>query len=58
MTSPGLNLVDSDYAWVTGELCAIAAESADGRIISLLEGGYNLHALARSIEAHLKAMLG
>jgi len=54
----GLNLVDSDYAWVTGELCAIAAESAGGRIISLLEGGYELHALARSVEAHLKAMLG
>jgi acetoin utilization deacetylase AcuC-like enzyme len=54
----GLNLVDSDYAWVTGELCAIAAQSAGGRIISLLEGGYDLHALARSVEAHLKAMLG
>lgn len=54
----GLGLVDSDYAWVTGELCAVAAASARGRIISFLEGGYNLHALARSVEAHLKAMLG
>jgi acetoin utilization deacetylase AcuC-like enzyme len=54
----GLELVDSDYAWVTAELCTIAAASAQGRIVSLLEGGYDLHALARSVEAHLKAMLG
>lgn len=54
----GLAFVDSDYAWVTGELSAIAAASAGGRMISLLEGGYDLHALARSVEAHLKAMLG
>lgn len=53
----GLAFVDSDYAWVTGELCGIARSSAQGRIVSLLEGGYDLHALARSVEAHLKAML-
>jgi acetoin utilization deacetylase AcuC-like enzyme len=54
----GLSLVDSDYAWVTGELAAIARDSAGGRLVSTLEGGYDLHALARSVEAHLKAMLG
>jgi acetoin utilization deacetylase AcuC-like enzyme len=54
----GLNLVDSDYAWVTRRLCEQAERSAQGRIVSSLEGGYELHALARSVEAHLKAFLG
>jgi len=54
----GLNLVDADYAWVTRRLCAQAQRSAGGRIVSSLEGGYELHALARSVEAHLKAFLG
>jgi len=53
-----LNLVDSDYAWVTRRLCEQADSSAGGRIVSSLEGGYDLHALARSVEAHLKAFLG
>lgn len=54
----GLNLVDSDYAWVTRRLCEQADRSAGGRIVSSLEGGYELHALARSVEAHLKAFFG
>ena len=54
----GLNLVDTDYAWVTRRLCEQAESSADGRIVSSLEGGYELHSLARSVEAHLKAFLG
>lgn len=54
----GLNLVDSDYAWITRRLCEQAEVSAQGRIVSALEGGYELHALARSVEAHLKAFLG
>lgn len=54
----GLNLVDSDYAWITRRLCEQAELSAGGRLVSSLEGGYNLQALARSVEAHLKAMLG
>jgi acetoin utilization deacetylase AcuC-like enzyme len=53
----GLNLVDADYAWITGCLCAQAEHTAAGRIVSALEGGYELHALARSVEAHLKAFL-
>jgi acetoin utilization deacetylase AcuC-like enzyme len=53
-----LNLVDRDYAWVTRRLCEQAERSAQGRIVAALEGGYNLHALARSVEAHLKALLG
>jgi acetoin utilization deacetylase AcuC-like enzyme len=54
----GLNLVDADYAWVTRRLCEQADRSASGRIVSTLEGGYELHALARCVEAHLKALLG
>lgn len=54
----GLNLVDADYAWVTRRICAQAERSARGRVVSSLEGGYELHALARSVEAHLKAFLG
>lgn len=56
-TMAGLNLVESDYAWVTRRLVAQAERSAGGRIVSSLEGGYDLHALARSVEAHLKAFL-
>ena len=53
----GLRLIESDYAWVTRKLCELANLSADGRIVSALEGGYNLQALARSVEAHIKAFL-
>jgi acetoin utilization deacetylase AcuC-like enzyme len=53
-----LNLVDTDYAWVTRRLCEQADRSGNGHIVSSLEGGYELHALARSVEAHLKAFLG
>lgn len=54
----GMNLVDADYGWVTRRLCEQAERTAQGRIVSALEGGYDLHALARSVEAHLKAFLG
>ncbi|MCB1846960.1 MAG: histone deacetylase family protein [Halieaceae bacterium] len=53
-----LNLVDADYAWVTRRLCEQADRSAGGRVVSSLEGGYELHSLARSVEAHLKAFFG
>lgn len=51
-----LNLVEADYAWITRELVRLAAQSAEGRIVSCLEGGYNLGALASSVEAHLEAL--
>jgi acetoin utilization deacetylase AcuC-like enzyme len=54
----GLKLVDRDYGWVTRRLCELADASADGRVVSCLEGGYDLHALGRCVEAHLKAFLG
>ena len=53
----GLNLTEEDFAWITTEICTIANNCAAGRVISTLEGGYNLNALGRSVAAHLKAML-
>jgi acetoin utilization deacetylase AcuC-like enzyme len=51
-----LGLVEDDYAWITRELKALADRHAGGRIVSCLEGGYNLGALARSVAAHLKVL--
>ncbi len=53
-----LNLTESDYAWVTEVLKQIATKYAHGRIVSVLEGGYELHALGRSVLAHLKVLSG
>lgn len=51
-----LGLVESDYAWVTTQLMKIANEFSQGRIVSLLEGGYALSALARSVSTHVKVL--
>ncbi|MCR4304838.1 MAG: histone deacetylase family protein [Gallionella sp.] len=51
-----LRLTESDYAWVTKEIKRIAEKYAQGRIVSALEGGYELHALARSALAHIKVL--
>lgn len=52
-----LNLHDEDFVWVTEELLAIARLSAKGRVVSVLEGGYNLDALGRCAAAHVKALM-
>jgi len=52
----GMALVESDYAWLTAELMAVAARHAQNRIVSMLEGGYNLQALGRSVAAHVKTL--
>ena len=52
-----VSLTESDYSWLTSELVKIARTHADGRILSMLEGGYELRALARSVECHLRALL-
>ena len=52
-----LNLIDADYAWVTDALCATANRHAKGRVVSTLEGGYNLRALASACGAHVKALM-
>lgn len=51
-----LGLVESDYAWVTQQLKDLAALTAQGRIVSMLEGGYALSALGRSVAAHIKVL--
>ena len=53
----GLKLRESDFAWVTNELVNLADKYAEGRILSMLEGGYEPGALARSVVAHLKSLL-
>jgi acetoin utilization deacetylase AcuC-like enzyme len=52
----GLALVEDDYAWMTRELMKVADRHSDGRIVSMLEGGYNLAPLGRSAVAHVKAL--
>lgn len=51
-----MGLVEQDYAWITERIKAVADRHAHGRIVSVLEGGYNLSALARSVEAHLRVL--
>ena len=53
-----LGLVEADYEWITKRLKEVAQRHAQGRIVSCLEGGYNLGALARSVAAHLRALSG
>ena len=53
-----LALVEDDYAWVTRQIVGVADEHADGRIVSTLEGGYHLSALASSVGAHIRELCG
>jgi len=53
-----LELSDDDFAWVTRELCAVAERHGRGRVVSTLEGGYNLNALASASRAHVRALMG
>lgn len=52
-----LNFVEDDFAWVTQKLCAIAKRHADGRVVSCLEGGYDLRALSASAAVHVDALI-
>ena len=51
-----MGLVEADYEWITRRLVDLAARHANNRIVSVLEGGYNLSALARSVAAHLRVL--
>ncbi len=53
-----LGWVESDYCWLTQQLTAVADKHSRGRIVSTLEGGYNLQALARSVGEHVKVLIG
>ena len=53
-----LGLVEQDYAWITDRIKNVALRHARGRIVSCLEGGYDLSSLSRSVEAHLRVLAG
>jgi acetoin utilization deacetylase AcuC-like enzyme len=53
-----LRFTDADYAWVTAQVKEIAEQHAQGRIVSVLEGGYALSALGRSVVQHLRVLAG
>lgn len=52
-----INLVESDFAWATSRLMDIADRRCDGRVVSVLEGGYDLEGLARSVAAHVMTLM-
>jgi acetoin utilization deacetylase AcuC-like enzyme len=51
-----IELQDEDFEWITREICQYAAEACNNRVVSVLEGGYNLDALANSSQAHVEAL--
>ncbi len=53
-----MGLVEDDYAWITKQLLGVAERHAQGRVVSCLEGGYSLDALARSVVAHVRVLAG
>jgi acetoin utilization deacetylase AcuC-like enzyme len=53
-----LRLTEEDFAWVTKQLVAVADRHAQGRVVSVLEGGYDVDALGRSVKAHVCALAG
>jgi acetoin utilization deacetylase AcuC-like enzyme len=52
-----LNWETDDFAWITAELCALAQELCQGRIVSTLEGGYDLNALSAACRAHVEELI-
>jgi acetoin utilization deacetylase AcuC-like enzyme len=52
-----LNLVEADFAWATRRLMEVARQRCGGRVVSLLEGGYDLDGLSRSVAAHVGALM-
>lgn len=52
-----LNLTKDDYVWLTKEIAKIAHKVCDGKMVSVLEGGYDLHSLAECVPAHVNAMV-
>lgn len=52
-----INLVDNDFRWITEQIVTVANQHAEGRIVSVLEGGYALGALGRSVIVHINELL-
>ncbi|WDI30196.1 histone deacetylase family protein [Hyphococcus flavus] len=53
----GLKLTEEDFSWITAEIAAVAQDKSGGRLVSLMEGGYDLAALGRSVAAHVKTLM-
>jgi acetoin utilization deacetylase AcuC-like enzyme len=53
-----INLTDANFRWVTEQIVKVADATAKGRIVSVLEGGYELRSLARCVETHLRILMG
>jgi acetoin utilization deacetylase AcuC-like enzyme len=53
----GLKLVEADFLWATEQLCEVARQHGHGRVVSMLEGGYDLTGLARSVAVHVKTLM-
>lgn len=53
-----VSLTDADFRWVSERIVEVADKSASGRIVSVLEGGYELKSLARCVEAHVRVIMG
>jgi acetoin utilization deacetylase AcuC-like enzyme len=51
-----LRLNEHDFGWITSRVVDVARRHSKGRIVSMLEGGYNLDALARSVEEHVRVL--
>ena len=52
-----INLATEDFSWITKELLGVANECCDGKIVSTLEGGYDMEALSDSVAAHVRALM-
>ncbi|GAA5263888.1 hypothetical protein ACOSOMT5_P0308 [Acidiphilium sp. MT5] len=53
-----MNVETADFAWLTAQLVAVAERHCGGRVVSLLEGGYDLDALAAGVVVHVRALMG
>jgi acetoin utilization deacetylase AcuC-like enzyme len=53
-----VSLTDGDFRWVAEEIVKVARRHASGRVISVLEGGYEIHSLARCVETHVRVLMG
>ncbi len=54
----GLNWTEADFIWITQAICDVADKACGGRVVSSLEGGYDLEALAASAAAHVRVLTG
>jgi acetoin utilization deacetylase AcuC-like enzyme len=52
-----LNWTEADFAWITHAICDLADDCCEGRVVSSLEGGYDLAALGQSVAAHVRVLM-